>query len=69
MSSITKPLIYLAQCILQHAYCIGLDTVGLRKTILHFAFYQIQRTGIQNIARASKQAHNPPEHYFSMTSL
>lgn len=69
MSSITEPFMYLAQYILQSAYCIGLDTVGLSKMILHFAFYQIQRTGIQNIARASKHAHNPPEHYFSMTSI
>jgi len=69
MSSVTEFLIYLAQCILQSAYCIGLDTVGLSQMILCFAFYQIQRTGIQNIARASKHAHNPPEHYFSVTSV
>lgn len=50
MSSSIKPLMYLAQCILQSTYRIVLDTVGLSKMILHFAFYQIQKTGIQNVA-------------------
>lgn len=59
MSSAAEALMYLAQCILRRAFCVHLDTVGLSKMTLHFAFYQIQRTGIQNVARASERAQPP----------
>lgn len=50
MSSVREPVMHLAQCFMQNSSYISLDTVGLSKMILPFAFYQTQRTEIQNIA-------------------